>query len=279
MKKIFSIFAAMLLVGNLAAASLEADTITCDSARVAALADKTDAAIVKGYVTSIAVAFNESKKNISFWMADTPDGGQVFEAYQAVCNSADDAPAVGSLVWVSGTLTKYKSTPEMAKGCTFGILNAADPAVNLGPKTIAEFLALKNTKDTCVVSGVVADIVMDTKDATKYNKYGNFYLVEGTDSLYIYGLLTADGQKGKFQEMGVDAGDILTVKAIYTEFKGKAQAQNAIYVSHEDKAPTALDNTTADKASTKRILNGQLIIEKNGVLYNVLGTPIHCNIK
>lgn len=231
MKKILSLFAAILVVGNLAAATLETDTITCDSARVAALAGKTDAAIVKGYVTSIATAFNESKKNISFWMADTPDGGQVFEAYQAVCNSADEAPAIGSLVWVSGTLTKYKSTPEMAKGCTFGILEAADPAVNLGQKTIAEFLALKNTKDTCVLTGCVADIVTDKDDSTKYNKYGNFYLVEGTDSLYIYGILTAEGQKGKFQEMGVDAGDTLTLKAIYTEFKGKPQAQNAIFVS------------------------------------------------
>ncbi len=231
MKKLFSFFAAVLFAGSLMAQALGTDTISCDSAKVAALAGKTDSVIVKGYVTSIAEQFNVSKKNVSFWMADTEDGGQVFEAYRVACEMADEVPAIGSLVWVKGKLTKYKTTPEIAAGGTFGVLEAAAPAVNLGQKTIAEFLALKNMKDTCVVTGVVADIVMDKDDSTKYNKFGNFYLVDGTDSLYIYGLLTADGQKGKFQEMGVDAEDTLTVKAIYTEYKGKAQAQNAIFVS------------------------------------------------
>ena len=231
MKKLFSFFAAVLCAGSMMATTLATDTLTCDSAKVAALAGKTDSVIVKGYVTSIAEAFNATKKNVSFWMADTEDGGQVFEAYRVACETADEVPAIGSLVWVKGKLTKYKSTPEIAAGGSFGVLEAAAPAVNLGQKTIAEFLALKNMKDTCVVTGVVADIVMDKDDSTKYNKFGNFYLVDGTDSLYVYGLLTADGQKGKFQEMGVDAEDTLTVKAIYTEYKGKAQAQNAIFVA------------------------------------------------
>ncbi len=231
MKKLLSFCAALLCVGSMMAAPLAMDTISCDSARTAALAGKTDSAIVKGYVTSIAQAFNESKKNVSFWMADTQDGGQVFEVYQAVCNSADEVPTVGSLVWAKGKLKKYRTTPELDAKCTFGIIQAAEPAKNLGHKSIAEFLALKNKKDTCILTGVVTNIVMDKDDATKYNKYGNFHLVEGTDSLYIYGLLTADGQKGQFIEMGIDEGDTLSLKAIYTEFKGKPQAANAIFVA------------------------------------------------
>ena len=124
-----------------------------------------------------------------------------------------------------------------------------EPAKNLGEKTIAEFLALKNTKDTCVLTGVVADIVMDKNDPTKYNKYGNFDLVEGTDSLYIYGLLTAAGEAQKFIEMGIDEGDTLTLKAVYAEYKGNPQAQNAVFVSLK-KAPVAMDSipTTAPAA-------------------------------
>ena len=33
-----------------------------------------------------------------------------------------------------------------------------------------------------------------------------------------------------------------------------------------------VDNIQVDKQAVKRIVNGQLMIEKNGVLYNVLGT-------
>lgn len=230
MKKIISLCAAMLMAGSMMAQTLATDTITCDSAKVAALAGKTDSVIVKGYVTSIAEAFNATKKNVSFWMADTEDGGQVFEAYRVACETAEQVPVIGSLVWVKGKLTKYKSTAEIAAGGSFGILEAAAPAVNLGEKSLAEFLALKNMKDTCVLSGIVTDIVKDKDDSTKYNKFGNFYLVDGNDSLYVYGLLTADGQKGKFQEMGVDALDTLTIKAVYAEYKGKVQAQNAIFV-------------------------------------------------
>ena len=37
---------------------------------------------------------------------------------------------------------------------------------------------------------------------------------------------------------------------------------------------TALDNTTSELKAIKRIENGQLIIEKNGVRYNVTGQVI-----
>lgn len=274
MKKLFSFCAAVLCAGSMMAATLATDTLTCAAAKEAALGGSTDAAVVKGYVTEIAIAFNDSKKNVSFWMADTKDGGKVFEAYKAVCNSADDVPPIGSLVWVSGNLAKFKNTAEMAAGCTFGILEAAAPAVNLGAKSIAEFLALKNTKDTCVLSGIVAKIEMDNDDATKYNKFGQFTLVEGTDSLYVYGLYTADGQKGQFLTMDVDEGDSLTIKAIYNEYKGKAQAKNAIYVSHIDKQASAIDNTAVQDNAVKYLQNGQVIIEKKGKKYNALGSLV-----
>ena len=37
---------------------------------------------------------------------------------------------------------------------------------------------------------------------------------------------------------------------------------------------TAIDNTTATKTATKRIENGTLVIEKNGIRYNALGTVV-----
>ena len=186
---------------------------------------------ITGYVTSIQTAYNSQYNNISFWIADAADGGNVIEAYRAACASAEDAPIVGDKVTVTGSLTKYNTTPEFAAGCTYVIVEHATPVVpvNLGEKTIAEFLALANTVDTCVITGIVANI--KTNSDGSYNKYGNFDLVDGEASVYVYGLLTAEGEAQKFQEMGVDEGDTLTVKAVYSLYNNNVQAKNAVFVA------------------------------------------------
>lgn len=193
--------------------------------------------VVRGYVTSIQIEWNSQYKNVSFWMADTQDGGKVIEAFRCVAKTEADVPSVGDLVDVTGKLTKYNSTPQIAAGCTYQLVSSAIPPMNLGDITIADFLAMKNTKDTCILTGVVANIVMDKTDPTQYNVYGNFDLVELGDpsvKVYIYGLLTPEKQSQQFRTMGVDAGDTLTIKAIYTTHNSNPQVANAIYVSHRD---------------------------------------------
>ena len=177
---------------------------------------------ITGYVTSIQTAFNATNKNITFWMADAADGGKVLEAYRAVCETAEAAPTVGDKVTVTGKLTKYNSTPEFAAGCTYTIVEKSAPATNLGAKTIAEFLALKNTKDTCILTGVVSNI--------QNEEYGNFDLVDETGSVYIYGLLTPEGESKKFADLNVAEKDTLTVLAIYNEYNGNPQVKNAVFV-------------------------------------------------
>ena len=107
---------------------------------------------------------------------------------------------------------------------------------NLGPKTIAEFLEMKNAVDTCILTGVVDSLVNTV--------YGNFNLVDATGKVYVYGLLTPDGQKQKFADLGVAEGDTLTVKALYGEYQGKPQAPNAIFVSvKKEPMPSPIDHT------------------------------------
>ncbi len=217
------------------------DPTNCAEAREAALSVSEDNEeynggkeyTIEGYVTSIQTAFNADYSNVSFWMADTKDGGKVLEAFRAVCATAADAPNEGDKVAVTGKLTKYGTTPEFAAGCTFTILERAEvvPAENLGEKTIEEFLALKNTKDTCVLTGVVKNIKKN--DDGTVNKYGNFDLEDETGSVYVYGLLTAAGEAQKFAEMGIEEYDILTIKAVYSEYNGNPQAKNAVFVSVE----------------------------------------------
>lgn len=53
-----------------------------------------------------------------------------------------------------------------------------------------------------------------------------------------------------------------------------AVTTNLSLTAHWSDTPTALDNTTSELNAIKRIENGQLIIEKNGVRYNALGQTI-----
>ena len=207
------------------------DPTNCAEAREAALSVSANNELyndgkeytIEGFVTSIAYAWKDG--SMSFWMADTKDGGNVLEAYKCAIEKEEDAVLVGDKVAVTGKLTKFNTTPEFAAGCTVEILERAAAPVNLGEKTIEEFLALKNTKDTCVLTGVVKNIQNTT--------YGNFDLEDETGSVYVYGLLTAAGEAQKFAEMGVEEYDILTIKAVYSEYNGNPQAKNAVFVSVE----------------------------------------------
>lgn len=255
-------------------------TMTCAEARTAALSvsgnnveyNNGHTYTIRGYVTSIATPYSDQHHNASFWMADDVNGGQVLEAYRCVAQSADEVPSVGDLVEVTGKLTKYNSTPEFAAGCTCSIITAAADPVNLGAKTIAEFLSLKNAKDTCILTGAVKNIVMDSQDPTKPNKYGNFDLQDQTGTVYIYGLLTSDGQAQKFQEMDIVENDVITIKALYAEYNNNPQVKNAILVSVQKQA-TAVENIEQVNV-TKIIRNGQVLILRDGIEYNMLGSEL-----
>lgn len=195
--------------------------LTCAEAAALAATAGNDTYKAKGYVTEIAYALQNG--SMSFWMADTQIGGRVLEAYKCAIANEKDAPKVGDLVIVTGKLTVYNNTKEFAAGCTCEIVERAPTPENLGVKTIAEFLAMKNAKDTCILTGVVANIVN--------NQYGNFDLCDENDTVYVYGLLTADGKSQQFASLGVTAGDTLTCKAVYNEFNGNPQAKNAVFVS------------------------------------------------
>ena len=85
------------------------------------------------------------------------------------------------------------------------------------------------------VKGIVTGIVRDKSDATKYNKYGNFYLNDNTGKVYVYGLLPAAGGATGTDVLttkGIKEGDLLTVVGPKGSYKGSAQMVNAIYVSH-----------------------------------------------
>lgn len=177
--------------------------------------------VVQGYVTFIQNAWSSQYKNVSFWMADMQDGGKVIEAFRCVAETQADAPNKGALVRVTGQLTKFGQTPEFAKGCTCEIIDNGEPPINLGPKTIAEFISLANTKDTCILTGVVTNIAN--------TQYGNFYIDDNTGTAYVYGL-------SNFTSYGIEEGDTVTVAGVYTLYNSTHEVVGARYISHKKPA-------------------------------------------
>lgn len=91
--------------------------------------------IVRGYVTEMIEAYNDQYGNITFWMADSKNGGQVLQAFRVKpLAEADKALEVGDYVEVVGNLMLYTkdnvSTPEIAAGGSVEKLPAPTTAVD-----------------------------------------------------------------------------------------------------------------------------------------------------
>ena len=88
--------------------------------------------IIRGYITEMIEAYNDQYKNITFWMADTPDGGQVLQAFRVKpVSDVEQALKVGDFVEVIGSLILYNGeTPEVNAGGSVKLITAGDTAVD-----------------------------------------------------------------------------------------------------------------------------------------------------
>ena len=91
--------------------------------------------IIRGYVTEMIEAYNDQYKNITFWMADTPDGGQVLQAFRVKpFSEVEQSLKVGDFVEVIGSLILYTkdgvSTPEVNAGGSVKLITAGNTAVD-----------------------------------------------------------------------------------------------------------------------------------------------------
>lgn len=91
--------------------------------------------------------------------------------------------------------------------------------------TVAKFLEMKDTATEFVLTGKITRVANTT--------YGNFDLTDETGTIYIFGLLTPDGDAQKqWAAAGLRENDTITLKGKYSEYYNSAQIKNAIYVSH-----------------------------------------------
>ena len=147
---------------------VEGTEVTCAQAveLTNALADgatSTETYTVTGYITE--VIGNVSRNQQTFWMADTKDGGRIFEAYWADLPEGVTAFVKGSKVKITGQLMKYVNnstgavTPEI-KNAKVEILEAGDggqgeePGGEQGGDTSEYGISLSYTGGTNFYDGV-----------------------------------------------------------------------------------------------------------------------------
>ena len=124
---------------------------------------------VTGYITEVVGSV--SKNQQTFWMADTKDGGKVFEAYWANLPEGVSEFKVGSKVKITGQLTKYvkdgRVTAEI-KNANVEILEDGDdtPPVEGTAVTCSEAVTLTNaladgatSAETYTVTGYITEVV------------------------------------------------------------------------------------------------------------------------
>lgn len=131
---------------------------------------------------------------------------------------------VGDVVTLVGKRGEYKGTAQM----TGAVLEDMKPVT---PVTIDEFLDKEDNADVYyMLTGNITEIANPT--------YGNLYLEDATNQVYVYGCYpgwgaTGDNCKNLLETLGIGVGDELTVIGVKTTYKGTPQLSNGIYFSHK----------------------------------------------
>ena len=187
---------------------------------------------VTGYITEVVGSVSRNQQ--SFWMADTKDGGKVFEAYYANLPEGVNEFKAGMKVKITGNLMKYvkdgKVTPEI-KNANVEILENGEggdtPSGGAGtidnPYTVAQALDIISagtyTKDKVYVSGIVSKI---DEISTQYGNATYYISDDGkTDKqLQVFRGYTLGGEKFQSED-DLMVGDKVIVWGVLTLYNSK----------------------------------------------------------
>lgn len=239
--------------------------------------------VIRGYVTALAGDPTSNLKdygNYSVWMADTKDGGKVFEAYQVAPTDGKTIAAVGDYVEVIGDITKYNTTYETV-GKTGTIAVIAEPVEPLTPATWYSQQPVKGTLEGKDINYSIIYEITRNADKTltvKMTLNDEAMAVVGmVPQLFIAGAYAGNFNNGEFTTTATyNDGDVLDMY-FYMAYAGGATASEhfSYTVGSINDKPNAINNATIESNIVKRIENGVLVIEKDGVRYNAQGVKLN----
>ena len=130
----------------------------------------------------------------------------------------------GDVVTLVGKRGEYNGTAQMT-GAVLEDFKVVTPV------TIDEFLDKDDDPNTYyMLTGEIIEIANPT--------YGNLYLEDETNQIYVYGCYpgwgaTGDNRKNWLETAGIVVGDKLSVIGVKSTYQGTPQLSNGIYFSHE----------------------------------------------
>ena len=100
------------------------------------------------------------------------------------------------------------------------------------PSELSDFLPYElNLSDLLVFPDKKRHLIHGYVGEIKSTITGRFYMVDGTASIYVYGLTDEDGNK-VWKEKGIQQGDAISLIGRYSEENGEPQILDAVYVDH-----------------------------------------------
>ena len=251
--------------------------MTCSEARDAALSGSTDEVSVVGYVTEIIYAWDATYQNISFWMADTKNGGRVFEAYCVKCASQAEAPLVGDKVKVSGTLKLYNSTtPEIAAGGTFEILERAPSDEEYEKMYLFGEIASGEWSAALPMEKISKNIFQVVETLIHPTSYFCFVYDMGDSSWDYINTHRYGGENNNLLTPGI-TGSLVAGEKCFTAVAGTytfSVDMNSMTAWIEDYT-VDIDNVQSDKVQCTKVLrNGQIFILRGDKTYTVTGQEV-----
>ena len=215
----------------------EADgtTYTCEQSfsQEGSIVDATAAEIIAGpdgtqyrmtgCITSIANA-----KYGNFYLTDFSGTVYIYGTVDTdgnYLNLTENGFNVGDIVTVVGAKTTFGSTVELVNV-------VVENHVSVKEVSIEEFLSMPDDKNVFyMVTGTIKEI--DTP-AT----YGNLYMTDGTNDIYVYGCYpgygaTGDDRKNFLETAGIKVGDELTMIGYKDTYNGKIELCGGTYFSHK----------------------------------------------
>ena len=199
---------------------------------------------ITGYITEVIGTVSRNQQ--TFWMADTKDGGQVFEAYWANLPEGVTEFKVGMKVKITGQLMKYVKgdaiTPEI-KNADVEILEdgGSEPVVTPEgtPVTCAQAVELTNaladgatSTETYTVTGYITEVVgsvsrdqqtfwmADTKDGGRVFEAYWANLPEGVSEFKAGSKVKITGQLMKYVKNDVVTPEIKNATVVILEDGG-----------------------------------------------------------
>lgn len=143
-------------------------------------------------------------------------------------NFVESALQVGDVVSVVGKRGDYKGAAQMVSGHVETIVALVEEV------SIADFLTKADSKDNYyMVTGKISSL---KDDKGKDNDYGNMYITDGTNTVYVYGCYpgwgaTGDARKGLVKDNNLEVGDEITIIATKSSYNDVPQLNKGVCFS------------------------------------------------